>query len=119
MVDVVVNNVMATSTAPDLSTYVFKDKVWDLIRFSYSMMDNSFVQSQYHNYCPVQWGNATSERNCWLGDEQVPLPDVNTEDPGVVATYGDWIENLVKDYNIDGLRIDGMYLRSYLGPRAN
>ena len=27
MVDVVVNNVMATSTTPDLSTFMFKDEV--------------------------------------------------------------------------------------------
>lgn len=29
MVDVVVNNVMATSTTPDYSKYMFKDKVRD------------------------------------------------------------------------------------------
>jgi hypothetical protein len=29
MVDVVVNNVMATSTDPDYSKYMFKDKVWE------------------------------------------------------------------------------------------
>ena len=29
MVDVVVNNVMATSTSPDYSVYMFKDKVRD------------------------------------------------------------------------------------------
>lgn len=29
MVDVVVNNVMATSTSPDYSKYMFKDKVRD------------------------------------------------------------------------------------------
>lgn len=48
--------------------------------------------------------------NCWLGDEKVPLPDLNTQDTQVQATYGDWIENLVKEYSIDGLRIDGMRL---------
>ena len=34
MVDVVVNNVMALSTTPDLSTYMFKDKVWTFIFYS-------------------------------------------------------------------------------------
>lgn len=29
MVDIVVNNVMATSTTPDYSKYMFKDKVRD------------------------------------------------------------------------------------------
>lgn len=46
--------------------------------------------------------------NCWLGDKNVPLPDLNTQDPQVQATYGEWIENLVEEYSIDGLRIDGM-----------
>ncbi|KAH9901106.1 alpha-amylase [Cubamyces lactineus] len=88
MVDVVVNNVMALSTTPDLSTYMFKDK------------------SQYHPYCPIDWGNTTSEQNCWLGDLNVTLPDVNTQDPGVVSAYSTWIKALVQEFNIDGLRID-------------
>lgn len=64
-------------------------------------------QSMYHPYCPIQWGNTTSEQECWLGDDKVPLPDVDTRNPTVIAQYGDWIQNLVKEYNIDGLRIDG------------
>ncbi|OJT14173.1 Alpha-amylase 1 [Trametes pubescens] len=88
MVDVVVNNVMALDTDPDLSTYMFQDK------------------SQYHPYCPIQWGNTTSEQNCWLGDTKVTLPDVNTQDPTVVTAYTAWIKALVQQFNIDGLRID-------------
>ncbi|KAG2041437.1 glycoside hydrolase family 13 protein [Suillus americanus] len=88
MVDIVVNDVMATSITPDLSTYMFKE------------------QSQYHPYCVIDWSNATSEEQCWLGDTVVPLPDLNTEDPTVVAGFSDWIQSLVKEYNIDGLRID-------------
>ncbi|KAF4614639.1 hypothetical protein D9613_002835 [Agrocybe pediades] len=88
MVDVVVNNVMSTSITPDYSKYLFKDA------------------SFYHPYCPIQWGNTTSEQNCWLGDEKVPLPDVDTSNPAVVSQYGDWIQQLVQEYSIDGLRID-------------
>ena len=64
-------------------------------------------QSQYHPYCPIQWGNTTSEQNCWLGDTNVTLPDVNTQDPGVVSAYTTWIKALVDEFKIDGLRIDG------------
>ncbi|KAI5124072.1 hypothetical protein M0805_003899 [Coniferiporia weirii] len=92
MVDVVVNDVMALSTTPDLSTYLFKN------------------ESQYHPYCAVDWGNTTSEQTCWLGDTVVPLPDLKTEDPTVVATYSSWIKELVQEYNIDGLRIDGKHV---------
>ena len=55
--------------------------------------------------------------NCWLGDEKVALPDLDTQDPEVQARYGDWIENLVKEYSIDGLRIDGMHLAPLFVPR--
>lgn len=67
------------------------------------------LQSYYHPYCPVQWGNTTSEQVCWLGDTNVPLPDLNTQNPTVVQRYGEWIQNLVQEYNIDGLRIDGTF----------
>lgn len=50
--------------------------------------------------------------NCWLGDQTVPLPDLNTQDAQVQAGYGDWIKNLVQEYSIDGLRIDGESLAS-------
>jgi len=89
MVDIVANNVMATSITPDLSAYMFKEP------------------SQYHPYCPIDWYNLTSIQNCWLGDTNVPLPDINTQDPTVASAYGSWISNLVQEYGIDGLRIDG------------
>ena len=111
MVDVVVNNVMALSTKPDLSTYMFKDEA-SFPRHCILVLRSKFadwcrVQSQYHSYCPIQWGNSTSEQNCWLGDLNVTLPDVNTQDPDVVSAYQSWIKALVSEFNIDGLRIDG------------
>ena len=66
-----------------------------------------FFKTQYHPYCTIDWSNLTSMQNCWLGDTTVPLPDVNTQDPTVASTYGSWIQNLVQEYGIDGLRIDG------------
>ena len=60
----------------------------------------------------MDFSNDTSEELCWLGDTNVTLPDVNTEDPTVVETYGNWIQSLVQEYNIDGLRIDGKLLLS-------
>ncbi|KAF8919512.1 glycoside hydrolase family 13 protein [Mucidula mucida] len=88
MVDIVVNNVMATSTTPDYSSYLFKDA------------------SYYHPYCPIQWGNTTSEQDCWMGDEKVPLPDLDTGKQEVIDTYNAWIAKFVQEYQIDGLRID-------------
>jgi len=68
--------------------YMFKDKTY------------------YHAYCPVVWGDRESEMNCWLGDEKVALPDLNTQDSRVQDGYADWIRDLVQEYSIDGLRID-------------
>jgi len=58
----------------------------------------------------MDYSNATSEQMCWLGDEKVPLPDLDTQNPTVIQRYGEWIQALVKEYNIDGLRIDGRLL---------
>ena len=65
------------------------------------------LKAQYHPYCKIEWTNLTSIQNCWLGDTNVSLPDVNTQDPTVASTYGSWISNLIQEYGIDGLRIDG------------
>ncbi|KAH9981459.1 alpha-amylase [Lactifluus volemus] len=100
MVDIVANNVMATSITPDLSTYMFKNRY--LMTYS--------LETQYHPYCPVDWNNLTSIQNCWLGDTTVPLPDINTQDETVAKTYASWISNLVQEFNIDGLRIDGAHV---------
>lgn len=107
MVDVVVNNVMATSMKPDYSQYFFKDEASDPIHLTTSHLIIS--KSFYHPYCPVQWGDIQSEKNCWLGDEKVPLPDVDTQNPKVVSAYAEWVKGFVKEYNIDGLRIDGAF----------
>jgi alpha-amylase len=66
----------------------------------------SLLQGQYHPYCTIDWGNELSEQQCWMGDDKVALMDVNTENDSVVKAYYDWIGPFVKEYGIDGLRID-------------
>jgi alpha-amylase len=107
MVDIVANNVMATSTTPDLSTYMFKEPVMPL-SLNLMHLTMSSLETQYHSYCPIDWNNLTSIQNCWLGDTIVPLPDLNTQDSSIASAYGAWIKNLVQEYAIDGLRIDGV-----------
>jgi alpha-amylase len=50
--------------------------------------------------------NQTQVETCWLGDENVALPDINTEDATVVSTYNAWIKSLVSTYGFDAIRID-------------
>jgi alpha-amylase len=68
------------------------------------------LETQYHPFCQIDWNNLTSIQYCWLGDTNVTLPDVNTQDPTVASAYGSWIQNLVQEFSIDGLRIDGAHV---------
>ncbi|KAF2726302.1 glycoside hydrolase family 13 protein [Polychaeton citri CBS 116435] len=63
-------------------------------------------ESDYHSYCLIDYNDETSIKDCWLGDDQVPLPDLRTENSNVVEGYSKWIGELVSNYSIDGLRMD-------------
>lgn len=43
-----------------------------------------------------------------MGDTTVPLPDLRTEDSDVANAYGTWINQLMSNYSVDGLRLDSM-----------
>lgn len=58
--------------------------------------------SMYHTYCPI----TNNPIDCWQGGGDVQLPDLRTEDTAVRSIFGTFISNLVKTYNIDGLRLD-------------
>ncbi|EMC95703.1 glycoside hydrolase family 13 protein [Baudoinia panamericana UAMH 10762] len=70
---------------------------------------NPFNEKKYfHDYCPMDYSgvNSTALEECWLGSEHVPLVDLRTEDQEVQDIFGDWIEQMVANYSVDGLRID-------------
>ncbi len=63
--------------------------------------------THYHNYCMINsedWngGNQWRVENCRLAG----LPDLKQENPWVEATLLAWIKDLVKNYTVDGLRLD-------------
>jgi alpha-amylase len=90
MVDVVVNHVGASSGSPDFA--------------SYKPFQSS---SQYHPQCWISdYTNQTEVEQCWLGDSKAALVDINTEDDQVVKALNDWVGSLVKNYEVDGIRID-------------
>ena len=94
MVDVVVNHLGAPHDPPDYSIYPAPFNV------SASFHREVYVQpGDYDN-------NQTAVEQGWLGDSTLPLPDTNTEDPEIVETWNRWINELVGNYSIDGLRID-------------
>ncbi|TFY68038.1 hypothetical protein EVJ58_g1250 [Rhodofomes roseus] len=90
MVDVVVNHMGGTSVPPDYST---------LAPFN--------SESKFHPFCWItDYSNQTNVEQCWLGDNSVPLVDVNTEDDSVVDFFNSWIAGIVSNYSVDGIRID-------------
>lgn len=94
MIDVVVNHFAALGP-PD--------------SVDYSSLQPFNSQDYYHSYCSINFNNLadiTQVEQCWMGSQNVPLPDLRTEDSGVASTLNNWISGLVSDYSIDGLRID-------------
>jgi alpha-amylase len=90
MIDVVVNHVASETTEVDFSRYIPFD-------------DSSY----FHEEAYIT--NYDDPRQCedgWLGDQKVPLPDLDTENPTVARTLHAWISALVQKFHIDGLRID-------------
>lgn len=62
----------------------------------------------YHPYCPMDYSgnNVTSLEQCWLGDWNTPLADLKTESDTVQSMFASWIQEMVANYSMDGLRID-------------
>ncbi|KAH0378125.1 alpha-amylase, partial [Aureobasidium melanogenum] len=91
MVDVVVNHNGWNGNASSVNYSMFKP--FDNVEY-------------YHSFCNVDYSNNTSIQECWLGDSNVELVDLRTEDTIVASEYQTWIQQLVSNYSIDGLRID-------------
>ncbi|KAG9604717.1 alpha-amylase, partial [Aureobasidium melanogenum] len=72
----------------------------------YSVFDPFDKESYYHPFCLIDYNNQTSMELCWEGDNTVSLPDLRVEDSNVQDMFATWIEQLAKNYTIDGLRID-------------
>lgn len=91
MVDVVINHFGSVDAYPDVD-------------FSSYYPFNS--SSYFHPYCVItDYSNTTitAIENCWLTSY---LPDVATEQTDIQAMYADWIQWLIAEYDIDGLRLD-------------
>jgi alpha-amylase len=96
MVDVVVNHY---ASVPTNTTSHFT--------FDYSSLLPFGTETDFHSQCFIQdYTNQTEVEQCWLGDVNLPLPDVNTEDDAVVDTLNKWIKTTVAEFSIDGVRLD-------------
>ncbi|EAW10463.1 alpha-amylase [Aspergillus clavatus NRRL 1] len=74
---------------------------------NYSVFNPFNSQEYFHSYCPVtDYKNQKQVEDCWLGDNTVSLPDLDTTKDEVKKIWYDWVGSLVSNYSIDGLRID-------------
>ncbi|KAF0471852.1 alpha-amylase [Gigaspora margarita] len=63
--------------------------------------------NDYHKYCDSC--NCDDQQNieyCSIGGHDLPLPDLNTENPETIGKLNTWIHELVTTYKFDGIRID-------------
>ncbi|CAG8089704.1 unnamed protein product [Penicillium olsonii] len=73
----------------------------------YSVFNPFSSSSYFHSYCLISnYNDQSNVENCWLGDNTVSLPDLDTTQSSVQTIWNDWIAALVSNYSIDGLRID-------------
>jgi alpha-amylase len=96
MVDVVINDMGFATNGADPATGI-----------DYSVFYPFNDQKYYHSWCNItDFDNYTDAQFCWLGDEQVALPDLNTESQEVSNMMNEWAAQLVANYSIDGFRVD-------------
>lgn len=91
MVDVVVNHNGWNGNASSVNYSMFKP--FDNVEY-------------YHGFCNVDYSNNTSIQDCWLGDSNVELVDLRTEDTVVASEYQTWIQQLVANYSSKSVDID-------------
>jgi alpha-amylase len=79
---------------------------------------NPFNDAQYfHSYCPVtDYNDDTMSQNCWLGDNKVSLPDLNTQSKEVQDLWYDWVGSLVSNYSSKFLSFFLSFSLSFLTP---
>ncbi|ODH52442.1 hypothetical protein GX48_01505 [Paracoccidioides brasiliensis] len=96
MVDIVINNMAFITNGRNPATAV-----------DYSVLNPFNLQRYYHPYCKIKdWNNYDEAQKCWIGDDIVALPDLNTESEEVTQMMEAWIKEFVANYSIDGIRID-------------
>lgn len=96
MVDVVINDMGYAVASGDEASDI-----------DYSVFTPFNSEEYFHSYCEItNYTNYTNAQVCWLGDDIVALPDLDTENDEVVSLMTSWVSDLVANYSVDGLRVD-------------
>ncbi|WWC67129.1 uncharacterized protein I206_101036 [Kwoniella pini CBS 10737] len=100
MVDIAINALAATDYHIDAQTLAFDNDGKMLFK----------DPANYHDRCNIKWGDHQSEEIRWLvtggDDNDVALLDLATETPAVADKLKQWVPGYVKEYGIDGFRLD-------------
>ncbi|KAG9248332.1 glycoside hydrolase superfamily [Calycina marina] len=92
MVDVVANNM--ASAAPGATT-------------DYTQFTPFDKEDYFHSFCWIDdYTLASDYQNCWLGSDDLALPDLDSENEFVISTFQEWAVDVIANYSIDGFRID-------------
>lgn len=63
----------------------------------------------FHQECYIANSNNQTEiERCRVGDESLPLLDLNTEDATVITGLQNFVKDLVEEYEADGLKLDAV-----------
>ncbi|PWY91121.1 alpha-amylase AmyA [Aspergillus heteromorphus CBS 117.55] len=98
MMDTVINNMAYFTNGTDPSSSSSID---------YAIFNPFNDPKYFHPYCQItDYNNYPLAQSCWTGDDIVALPDLKTEDPTVQAMLSHWVQEIMTNYSIDGLRLD-------------
>ncbi|KAL4872900.1 hypothetical protein BDV12DRAFT_112781 [Aspergillus spectabilis] len=103
-----------TEALHDRGMYLMVDVVANHMGFNgsrdsvdYSIFNPFNSQEYFHSPCPIDnYDDQPQVEACWVGDDKVSLPDLDTTRTDVQDIWYDWIGSLVANYSIDGIRID-------------
>ncbi|KAJ6605370.1 alpha-amylase [Mycena vulgaris] len=100
MLDVVINHFAGVPTNTTVSDS-------NRFTFNFSSLLPFATEADFHVQCFINdFHNQTEVEQCWLGDENLPLPDINTEDDAIVEKLLKWVKDTVTEFDLDGVRID-------------
>lgn len=93
MVDVVINHLTSNEFAQNID---------------YSLFPAPFnTPTVFHPSCSIDYANQSSVEDCWLVESPPPvLADLDSENPAVYDPMVQSVVNIVKEYNVDGIRLD-------------
>ncbi|GME23708.1 hypothetical protein GTA08_BOTSDO13705 [Neofusicoccum parvum] len=76
----------------------------------YSNFSEPFnTESAFHKFCYItDYSDPNNYQNCWLGNDLLSLPDVDTENEDIVDYFEKWGTNVIDTYNVDGFRVDAV-----------